>query len=215
MSDAWYRTEAWSEEDREEFERRLKRARPHNRPQYLRVKALSLQDHGGRAERLGARELFERVLRDYPASAFDVAVAREGLAQLAERDGWMDEAINHWRVAIYLIDEGMPRGDACLRLPELLIASDEPERWDEAASVLARVDPQRDFAFSDQRFRYAVLRARLADRNGDPEAAARFADAALIETERTKPDFARHPDLGWANGDAATLSEMRRLAGRD
>jgi hypothetical protein len=211
VTDEWYRSSEWSEQARVEFERRLRRARPHKRPQYLRIKAISLREHGGEAGRRGARELNERVLSDYPNSAFDVAVCLAELATLAEREGATDEAIEHLRAATHLADEGMVRGDEHLRLAELLIRSDDPERWREAGAVLDQIIDS-DLAFSSERFRCAVLRARIAAREGDEATAANSAKTALAETTRSKPDFSRHPDLGWASADPATLAEMHELA---
>jgi hypothetical protein len=212
VSDEWFRSPGWTTDDANEFERRLQRALAHNRPQYLRIKAISLREHGGEAERRAARELNERVIREYPEAAFDVLVAREELARLAEDGGDPAEAIRHWRAAIYGTDEGMPQGEAYLRLPELLIRSDDPANWDEAASIVGRISPERDLAFSNERFRYAVIRARLSHHAGDTANAAQFARLALTEAERTTPDFARHRDLGWVAADSETLLELERLA---
>jgi hypothetical protein len=214
VTDDWYRTPNWSKDDRSDFEKRLKQARPHSRPQYLRIKAIALREHGGRLQRAAARELNERVLREHPDAVVDVAVAREELARLAEEDGLTEHAIELWRAAVSLPAAGAPTGDAYLRLPELLIQSDDPQRWKEAASVIALITPERDLLFSSQRFRYAVLCARLANRNRDRDSAARFAEDALVEANRTRPDLGRHPDLGWVHADAATVSEMERLARR-
>jgi hypothetical protein len=214
VRDDWYRSSAWSNDDRSDFEERLKRASPHSRPQYLRIKAIALRKHGGPVQRAAARELNERVLREHPGAVVDATIAREELARLAEEDGLTDEAIEHWRAAASPPAKGVPTGDAYLRLPELLIQSDDPERWKEAASVIALITPERDLLFSSQRFRYAVVCARLADRNRDRDSAARFAEAALAEADRTQPDLRRHRDLGWADADAATVGEMERLARR-
>lgn len=210
MAGEWYRSPDWSEEAREEFERRLKRARPESRPQYLHLKARALRAHGGRVERRAARELNERVLRDYPdAFPFDLYRCLTELADIAEEEGAREEAIGHFRTAVSLADQGGVGGDAHLRLAELLVASDDPERWNEAAVVLDKAD---DLAFSMWRFRYAVLRARLAARAADHLTSAAFARTALTEATRERPDFSRHPEVGWAEADPETLAEMQQLA---
>jgi tetratricopeptide (TPR) repeat protein len=212
MADEWYRASDWTDEAREEFERRLRRARPHNQSQYLRIKAITLREHGGEAERRGARELNERVLRNYPdASAMDLEVCLSELATLAEQEGAIEEAIEHLRAAVRLEDTTNVRGDGHLRLAELLARSDDPERWKEARKVVERTS-DGDLAFSKERLRFAVLHARLAAKEGDDATAASFAKAALAEAARTKPDFSRHPDLGWASADPDTVAEMRALA---
>ncbi|MGO8956786.1 MAG: hypothetical protein ACLQFR_05360 [Streptosporangiaceae bacterium] len=45
MTGEWFRSPAWDESARADFEVRLSRARPHNRQQYLLIKALALRDH--------------------------------------------------------------------------------------------------------------------------------------------------------------------------
>lgn len=41
--DDWFRRRTWTREDREDFRKRLSRARPHNRAQYARIQAGYLQ----------------------------------------------------------------------------------------------------------------------------------------------------------------------------
>jgi hypothetical protein len=146
----------------------------------------------------------------------DLVVAHEQLALLAEEDGRLEEAIHHYRDALYLSKEGAPSGDAMLRLPELLV-SEHPnqERLREAATILGRIDTERDLAFSSQRFRYNALRARLAEQDGDSTSAAEFANAALVEWHRSAPDFKRHPTLGWVQTTPETLVRLARLAASD
>ena len=59
MDEEWFRSGDWSPEAQEDFEARLKRARSHSRPQYLRIKGLALQQAG---EVAGARQMWNRVL---------------------------------------------------------------------------------------------------------------------------------------------------------
>lgn len=212
MGEDWFRTTEWTAAAQRDFETRLKRARPHNRPQYLRAKAIALREHGGDAHLRAARELNERIVRDYPDSHFDLVVAHEQLGLIAEREHALEDAISHYRRALHLSEEGAPQGDAFLRLPELLVAGDlASDRVEEAEGILARIDDQ-SLAFSSQRFRYRALRARLADRRGDREAAAAFAESALGEWHRAQPDFHRHPDLGWVRTTPAVIEELQRLS---
>ena len=46
MSDEWFRSPSWRDEDRELFEAKLARAQKRNRAQYVRIKALSLAARG-------------------------------------------------------------------------------------------------------------------------------------------------------------------------
>jgi tetratricopeptide (TPR) repeat protein len=211
VPDEWYRDARWDRRTEEEFERRLRRARAHNRPQYLRVKALALLDHGGRKERRAARDLLQRVLTDYPDS-LDVVVAREALGQICEREGDHEEAEAHYRAALGRSLEGHVHGDAQLRLPELLIRTGGTEKLADAEAILASIDVEGDLAFKSQRFRYAVCRARVAARQGELGEAAGHAAAALREARTDAPDFPRHPTIGHVDADRAVIRELERLA---
>jgi hypothetical protein len=77
VSDDWFRSPEWTEEAQADFERRLARARGYNRPQFLRIKGLSLLAAG---EVSAARELWERVLSHPETGWPQEASATEHLA---------------------------------------------------------------------------------------------------------------------------------------
>ena len=86
-ADDWFRSPRWDAACREDFEVRLRRARPTNRPQYLRIKALALE-----TENPGAAEgLFERVIREYPDST-DAVFAVERVGDLQRSSGDLVQA---------------------------------------------------------------------------------------------------------------------------
>lgn len=210
MADNWYRSSEWSKPAQEEFERRLRRARNSNRPQYLRIKALALLEQGGRKEGRAARELLNRVIQDYPDS-LDVVVAHEALGESYAREGSSADAEEQYRTALRLSQEGPVRGDAPLRLPELLIETGGKDKHAEAERILDAIDVEGDLVFASQRFRYAVCRARLAHARGDASGASEYAAAALQVAARDTPDFPRHPTVGLVQAGKTLLNEMRRL----
>lgn len=81
----WFRSPDWDAAAQADFEARLRRARAWGRPQYLRIKGLSLERAG---ETAGARALWERVLEEAGADArLEQANALEHLADsYAEED---------------------------------------------------------------------------------------------------------------------------------
>jgi len=83
MTTDWFRGSAWDPASREDFERRLARARPSNRSQYIRIKALALAAAG---QPDAARNLFERVIREHKDS-LDCRASVEHLADLARSQG--------------------------------------------------------------------------------------------------------------------------------
>jgi tetratricopeptide (TPR) repeat protein len=210
VSDEWFRSPDWSPQAQEEFERRLGRARDFNRSQYLRIKALALMDHGGRAEARGARELLVRVIEGHPDSG-DIVMAHEHLAELDVREGERSSAKAHYRTALRLAPQRHVYGDAALRLPELLIEDGGDDERDEAVRLLDAITTS-DLVFASQRFRYAVARARLAHASGNKVEVRQYAGDALREAARDTPDFPRHPTVGLVHADRNVLKEMRKLA---
>lgn len=212
MAEEWFRSSEWDVRAQEQFEERLRRASSSYRPQYLRVKALALMDHGGHAEARGARELLVRLIETFPGSG-DVVMAHEHLGELDAREGDRPAAQAHFRAAMRLSPERNTRGDAGLRLPELLIEDDTDEsRW-EARQVLDAIR-HGSLVLASQRFRFAVARARLAHAEGEDAEARRYAQTALEEADRDAPDFPRHPTVGLVTADKTVIDQMRKLGGR-
>lgn len=210
MTEEWFRSRDWSAEAQEDFEARLRRARDYNRSQYLAIKAGALLAHGGKAETKGARRLLLRVIETYPES-LSVVSAHEQLGALDSREGDQRGAEAHFREALSLSPERHFWGDARLRLPELLVEDGSEEARREAEELLDALSPVA-LTFSNQRFRYAVARARLARASGHRTEAQRYAEDALREAERVEPDFPRHPTVGRVTADATVLREMNELA---
>lgn len=165
---------------------------------------------GGSRERIAARNLLLRVFDEAQPDAFDLVIAHEALGELYESEGAFDEAEAQYRVALHLSLESNVSGDAHLRLPELLIRSGDVTKYADAEAIVARIDWE-DLAFSSQRFRYAVCRARLAAARGDSEEASEYAAAALREAARETPDFPRHPNVGQVHVEPSLLREMEQL----
>ena len=96
--DDWYRRTTWTEEDREAFEGRLRRARRANRPGYLRVQGSVLAGSEDPELRGVGRELLARAIdeddSDWPLEA---QWARAELARAFARDGQLAEAERWYR----------------------------------------------------------------------------------------------------------------------
>ncbi len=82
----------WDADAQAAFEARHKRARAHNRPQYLRIQAATLHGVG---EREHARNLLLRVLES--DGDFEAPNATEMLGQVAVMLGELDEAESRYR----------------------------------------------------------------------------------------------------------------------
>ncbi len=200
----WFRTTAWDAAARADFENRLQRARTHNRPQYLRIKALALAGAGRRAD---ARGLLLRLLREYP-DALDAPSTMEALGDLAVAEGRLAEAVDRYR---QLIEErpdlNATTGTAPISLAAAMVRLG---RYREALDVLAGVDDTA-LTMNAAVFRYRAALAEAAAGVGDTQTAGRAARLAL-EVLGAPDQFWRHPGVGRALADRSLVRRLRRLA---
>lgn len=134
----WYRTSDWDEAAQEDFEKRLRRARS-SRPQYLRIKALALQEAGLPHE---AETLIRRLLAEHPDDDFERPFALELLGDLVREQGRLGEAEANYREA--LEDEHQPGGRTGLVPVSLTEVLTDTGRREEAWALLHSADAQNE-----------------------------------------------------------------------
>ncbi len=209
--DDWFRSPLWGPEDQEFFEAKLARARPYNRPQYLRIKGLALADANDPVARLGARELFERVIA--LDDGFQATAAQTHLGEwFAQREDPV-RAAQLWRATLSEQQRSRGRVDmsTALKLTELVVSEGWSADYGEAVDLLERA-ANDSFLLRDQRWRYLVALARIYSRTGQRAQARETAQHALDLLAITEPEFPRHPDLGDIHTDSTTIDEIRTLA---
>lgn len=211
--DDWYRGDAWGRKDRERFEAKLARARPENRPEYLRIKGLSLTESTRKSRQDAGVELLERLLRDHPdAWPPERAGAHSHLARLHLRRGDLARAVDELRKTNALdrgtnVDHG-----GRLRLGALLAEHPEfAEHAHEAAELLEL--EESSLLFGSDQFDWAVAQARLASRAGAHDRAAALARGAQWLAAHDEPAAPRHPLVGLiGTPDRAVQRELHVLA---
>ena len=213
MSDEWFRSESWGRKDRDLFEEKLARARPHSRAQYLRVQGLTLSESPNKRAQAVAGELLERVIHEHADDDLQVAMAHADLGRWHLQTGRRDAAAHHLREAIAREDDMGNNLDtgSDLYLAELIVATEARTAFDEARRLLDRA-AQAGLAFKSQRWRWLVADARLAAHTDDAARAAESARAAIELLAHKDPDFPRHPDLGHIETDEETVQDLWRVA---
>jgi len=203
----WFRDPGWDRATRDQFEERLNRARIGNRAQYLRIKALALRDAG---ELRGAKELLNRVLSDYPKS-MDSGFCLELLGDIGREEGSAEAAESNYREVISRWpDLNGTTGMVEVSLAEVLTESADPESHEEALRLLDSALKRGRMMNSDL-FRWNIALARVAEQLGDAETVSRAAKTALSLT-KVGPQFPRHPTVGLARPDAATVAWLEKAA---
>lgn len=204
MGDEWFRSTEWDSAAREDFQRRLDRSRKTSRSQYLRIKAIALGDVGNID---GALELLRRVVDEHPDS-FDVPHATELIGDYERASGRLAEAELAYRyVLAHWPHLNKTSGMVHISLAEVLLA--QGREVTEALELLEEAVPH--LKFNSQIFRWNLALARAADVQGDVETRRQAARRALELTEQ-RPQLSRHPEVGLARPDLATIGLLRRLA---
>lgn len=210
MADDWFRSSAWDEAARADFEARLARARPHNRQQYLRIKGVSLR-HADKAD--AAVELLQRAA-DYPEPdgyLHQTVAAWEGLADIAAERGDLITAEGLYRRILALPNQSGSTGTIEISLADVLLNNGRPEDRDEASALLAEWMSRKQMKFDHALFRWHMVLIRLAGAVGDRETVCRAARTALTLAERG-PQLSHHPNVGLVGADKTTLERLRELA---
>ncbi len=210
-SDDWFRSDDWDDEARACFERKLARARPHGRVQYLRIKALSLLETTDPERREAGVALLQRLLCEHGDVRAEAAGAHVMLAEYHEQEGDPGQALTHYRESLVLAKGTNVFWGAELTLAELIVREQLAEHYDEATELLDTFVAD-DLVLRSDQYRYAVLRARLAQRQHRSALAAAYARGALQLFDTNRPLSSRHPEFGLARADEATLEELEVLA---
>ena len=208
VASEWYRSPEWHDAAREDFEARLRRARPHNRQQYLRIKGLSLRAAGNLD---GAREILERAAEAPDGYFFQSMAAWEALADMDVESGDLTSAELLYRRILIQQPSSGSTGTVEISLAEVLLASNRTQNNDEILALLNTWLERPGLKFDNQLFRWHLDLIRLAERIGDGETVQRAARTALNLAER-RPQLPRHPDVGLVMTDRATLGRLRKLS---
>lgn len=213
VTDEWFRSPAWDEAARGDFERRLTAARPNVRAQYLRLKALSLL---GTTALDDARDLLRRSLEEPGLSPVQRASALEQLARIALQDGDPALAEHHYRAVLAgEATDAASRlgttGTVEIGLAELLIDSGDDASIDEAAGLLSGWIARSGLRQPAQLFRWNIALLRIAQADGDRDTARDVARTALaLAAEGSLLPRQRGSERVVA--DAETLDRLRTLA---
>lgn len=208
MAKDWYRSGSWTSDEQAEFEHRLSRARPHNRPQYLAIKGGALFRAG---EVDAARELWGRVLDDPQSSWVDHASVTEQLA-----DSYYAESPELAAQYFRKVSELSPTlsgtsGTHQIRLAQLLLDTGSPADLAEVGELLSTWINEADSPMPEDHFIWSIAHIKWAIAWGDGESARAGALRAL-ELASLGPVFVQHPTVGLVQADESTLAWLRSLA---
>ncbi len=216
----WFRSSKWDDSVAAAFEAKLRRARARSRPQYIRIQGVHLIAQADESTRAAGRELLQRVIDEYgEEDALQSVWAAENLVDALATADRLEEAEALTRELIARRDHDPTawrggRTDLDLTLAEMLLHRGDVDSLREADERLDRSDEAVNQAamFRNLVLRHLVARARVADRIGDRERAAHYADDALEVAAETTPSLPGHPEVGRPDATRDLINELRKLS---
>lgn len=136
MSD-WYRKTTWTKDDEEDFFQRLRRSREYNKPQYLRIQAVTLIETLQLELLEVAEVLLNKVLDDYPENNLDRGHAFYSLGDIYRLNKSYVKAIDYYKQA-FDFEKIFPnvRTMAYLNYSELIIKTGQVNLYNVVEDIL-------------------------------------------------------------------------------
>lgn len=194
--DDWFRRSSWTDADRADFHARLRRARKHNRPQYLRIQACHLAREDNHS---AALELLDEYLK-IGDDDIDLAQVHLQRAESLIATGDHQAATRAFRQALDAERRRLNvQTEAWLLFPWYIVEHERHDLYDEAAATLFEFSATRALTFPISQYRYFAVSALLCAHHGDVKAAKAFAQKAIAASNAKHSGFRYHPDVGLVN----------------
>jgi len=190
----WFRRTTWTDDDRKDFDARLKRSRgASNKAQYLRIQAYHLAEVGLEEE---AIELLDRLFAEFP-DKLQLAQAHQQKGSSLARLRKTEAALQELRAALQA-ERDFPnvKTNAWLDFGWLVVEKQLTDLYDEVCRVLQEFRAESGLTFPSIEHRYATIQALLADAKGEEGRAREFAKQALAEAAKVHSALSYHPALG-------------------
>src|SRR5687767_401449 len=153
----WFRRTTWTDQDREDFDARLKRSRDAgNKAQYLRIQAFHLAEVGNEECSI---ELLDRLFVEYPVKG-ELAQAHNQKASSLARLGKIAAAIEEYRAALQA-ERDFPnvRTNAWLDFGWLVVENQLSDLYDEVLRILKEFRDESGLKFPASEYSYATVQA--------------------------------------------------------
>ncbi len=203
-SDELFRRTTWTDEDRVDFNARLRRARKYNRPQYLRIQALHLAEVGNHD---AAIELLDQFV-EVDDGSINLAQAQLQRAESLLATGKDDDAIDAFRASLDA-ERARPnvQTEAWLLYPWFIVETRNVQLYHEAHDILREFSKLRSPSFPVSDYRFHCAKALLLAHEGHQAQAKTHAQHALAAADTKHSGYRHHPNLGLVQTTDNTVHE--------
>ena len=179
----WYRKKTWTKKDEEEFFLKLKRAHGVKRPQYLRIKAVSLIDTKKSELYSVAEFLLLKLLEEYPDVRTEKSLAYNLLGEIFLFRSDLNSAIGYFKKSI-AFEKEFPnvKTSSYLDYSELIIKNRKTEHYQYVKELItSRID---SVIFPVEKYKLASILSIIYKSEDSPELAKKYAEIAEENAKR-------------------------------
>lgn len=207
-ADDWYRGKRWNDAVREEFFKRLKRARSvYNQAQYLRIKADYLYDKKKPENLAAAIELVDTMISEYPD---DTQLAAGNLlkAKCLQALGQTDDAAAAFQAAIQAERDCRTHKSFCwLEYGYFVVELGLKQRYAEVLDLFDEFQEDTSLLLVSDRYEYHAVLAVISAHRRRKKAARENAEAALAQAKKKHSGFRYHPTVGLVKNTDTPVQE--------
>jgi tetratricopeptide (TPR) repeat protein len=207
MAIDWYRKTTWTTEDENEFFLKLKRAQKLNRPQYLKIQAITLNDTNDKELLIIALKLVEKYFDEYPDDRFNRSDAFKLKGDILCKTEKYDLALESYKEAIDF-ERTYPqvKTDAYLDYSELVIRLNRTDLFRNVEKILLKQAGEWHFP-KDKYVGNAILSIIYKHKNNLEK--SNYYKALADEAAKAESSgFRYHKKLGLVNKRSELLDEL-------
>ena len=192
----WYTKKTWTKEDEEEFFTRLKRAREHNRPQYLKTQAFALIETKEPELLDVAESLLNKMLKEYPNDTFNKSSALDILGDIYQQRGDYHTALKYYEESINFENDSpkSPETPSFLSYSELIIKTQQTDKYSIVENLL--FDRMDSVILPVQKYKIASILSVIYQSKNNQELAQHYAEIAEKNATAETSGFRYHKNLG-------------------
>ena len=191
----WYRKKSWTENDKEHFFTKLKRARKDNRAEYLRIQAVELIETDKPKLLEVAESLLTQMLNEYPDEDFSIGSAFDSLGDIYRKQDKTEKAIEFYKNAVDF-EKKYPnmKTQAYLGYSELIIKTDKTDKFDFVKKII--LERFNEVFIPIERYKTASILSIIYHRQNYLELSEKYAQIAERNANKETSGLRYHKYLG-------------------
>jgi len=203
----WFRKKSWSDQDEEEFFRKLDRARCTSRAQYLKIQGIVLLQAKDDALLDVAERLLKLVLADYPDDMFQRSSTLHTLGEIEVRRERFEKATEYFELALEA-ERKFPQvtTQAFLDFAELVVKQRIVDKCDAVETLIN--ERASSVLFPIQKYKAYSILSIINSFRGRTDQADRFAKLANEYANAETSGFRYHKSLGLVERRDEDLDRM-------